>query len=260
MRRLLTLCALTIAIVVSYSTPIHAVIIGPINSGNRVIRGAPGTEHLLGTLDVLAALVGRGCNVTATSTNNESVHPNTDLIIRSANNELVLSDVERDADGIINRPDLLLTLAPSRRPLRPTRTRRRLLRRLRSPRGLSRHATHDGRSATDTDAGYRTARTTPAACARGHTTTHARSGAAPHRRRMVARRHRRDALPASVPSQSDTAAHTAEVERLTPRISIRPHLPLTRGDVPEALRIQPDSRHARGQRFKSVTAHNPHGS
>ena len=112
MRRLLTLCALITAIVVSYSTPLHAVIIGPINSGNRVIRGAPGSEHLLGTLDVLAALVGRGCNVTATSTNNESVHPNTDLIIRSANNELVLSDVERDADGIINRPDLLLTLAP----------------------------------------------------------------------------------------------------------------------------------------------------
>jgi hypothetical protein len=59
------------------------------------VFGAPGSEHLLGTVAVPADDVGRECGVAAEGMNNESVHPDTDLIVRSGDGELVVPDVER---------------------------------------------------------------------------------------------------------------------------------------------------------------------
>jgi hypothetical protein len=62
---------------------------------DTVARGAPGTVHVLTTTPVAPEDVGRECAVAAEGTNNESVHPNTDLLVRSDTGEVVLADVER---------------------------------------------------------------------------------------------------------------------------------------------------------------------
>jgi hypothetical protein len=60
-----------------------------------VVEGAPGTVHLLATVPVDADDVGRECGVVAQGVNNESVHPNSDLLVRSGGDEVVVPDVER---------------------------------------------------------------------------------------------------------------------------------------------------------------------
>jgi hypothetical protein len=62
---------------------------------DTVVRGAPGTVHVLSTTPVAPEDVGRVCAVAAEGINNESVHPNNDLIVRSNTGEVVLADVER---------------------------------------------------------------------------------------------------------------------------------------------------------------------
>jgi hypothetical protein len=60
-----------------------------------VVEGAPGTVHLLATVPVDGDDVGRECGVVAQGVNNESVHPNSDLLVRSGGDEVVVPDVER---------------------------------------------------------------------------------------------------------------------------------------------------------------------
>jgi hypothetical protein len=62
---------------------------------DTVVRGEPGSVHQLTSVPVAAGDVGRECTVAAEGINNESVHPNSDLLVRSGNSEVVIPDVER---------------------------------------------------------------------------------------------------------------------------------------------------------------------
>ena len=64
------------------------------------MTGAPGSEHLLATAAVAAEDVGRECSVVVEGVNNESTHPNTDLLVRSGGGEVVASDVEREPNAV----------------------------------------------------------------------------------------------------------------------------------------------------------------
>jgi LPXTG-motif cell wall-anchored protein len=74
---------------------------------DTVVRGAPGSEHLLATERVAPEDQGRECSVVVEGLNNESTHPNTDVLVRSGGSEVVALDVERvpdvrtEADGTI---------------------------------------------------------------------------------------------------------------------------------------------------------------
>jgi hypothetical protein len=63
-----------------------------------VERGDEGSELLLATEPVPAEDVGRECDVVVEGANNSSVHPNTDLLVRSGDSEVEMLDVEREAD------------------------------------------------------------------------------------------------------------------------------------------------------------------
>jgi LPXTG-motif cell wall-anchored protein len=68
---------------------------------SETIRDAPGSVHVVSVTDVDPAFVGGTCDVTVTGENNASVHPNSDILIDSANT-VVVPDVERaaGAEGI----------------------------------------------------------------------------------------------------------------------------------------------------------------
>jgi len=63
---------------------------------SQTIRDAPGSVHVISVSNVDPAIVGSTCDVTITGENNASVHPNSDILIASANQVAVL-DVERAA-------------------------------------------------------------------------------------------------------------------------------------------------------------------
>jgi LPXTG-motif cell wall-anchored protein len=65
---------------------------------DTVVRGEPGSEHLLATESIAPEDAGRECRVAAEGVNNESIHPNTDLLVRSGGSEVVVPDVEREPD------------------------------------------------------------------------------------------------------------------------------------------------------------------
>jgi hypothetical protein len=62
---------------------------------DAVVRGEPGSVHVLKTVPVAPQAAGRVCAVAAQGINNESVHPNSDLLVRSDASEVVIFDVER---------------------------------------------------------------------------------------------------------------------------------------------------------------------
>jgi LPXTG-motif cell wall-anchored protein len=65
---------------------------------DTVVRGESGSEHLLATESIAPEDAGRECRVAAEGVNNESTHPNTDLVVRSGGSEVVVPDVEREPD------------------------------------------------------------------------------------------------------------------------------------------------------------------
>lgn len=65
-----------------------------------VVRGDAGSEHLLVTEPVPAEHQGKECTATVGGANNESVHPDTNLIVRSGESEIELLDIEREAGAI----------------------------------------------------------------------------------------------------------------------------------------------------------------
>jgi hypothetical protein len=67
---------------------------------DTVVRGEEGSVHLLATEPVAAQDVGRECEVVVVGANNPSVHPNTDLLVRSGDSEVEVLDVERAPDVI----------------------------------------------------------------------------------------------------------------------------------------------------------------
>jgi len=70
--------------------------IGHMEPGFPRGRTAPGSVHLVSTTNVDPALDGGTCDVTVTGENNTSVHPNSDILIASAN-QVTVPDVERSA-------------------------------------------------------------------------------------------------------------------------------------------------------------------
>jgi LPXTG-motif cell wall-anchored protein len=76
---------------------------------SEVIRAAPGSTHVAATVAVDPAHVNGSCDVSVIGENNESVHPNTDIFVASAN-EVVAQDVERMAGNVVTPADGTLLL------------------------------------------------------------------------------------------------------------------------------------------------------
>jgi hypothetical protein len=79
---------------------------------NETIRDTPGSVHVVRVTDVDPANVAGTCDVTVTGENNQSVHPNSDILIASANN-IAVRDVERSAGAEAIPADGTLELGPT---------------------------------------------------------------------------------------------------------------------------------------------------
>lgn len=77
---------------------------------NTVARGDAGTEAVLATVAIAPEDVGRTCTVVVAGENNPSVHPDTDIIVRSGETMVVAEDVER-APGAVTEAEGELVLA-----------------------------------------------------------------------------------------------------------------------------------------------------
>ena len=64
---------------------------------DTVVRGDPGSVHEVAEMAVPVDRVGLRCSVQ--STNNRSVHPDTDLLVSSGTSMVTLFDVERERRG-----------------------------------------------------------------------------------------------------------------------------------------------------------------
>jgi hypothetical protein len=67
---------------------------------DTVARGGVGAEEELAVEEIPAEAVGWSCDVVAAGENNESVHPNNDIIVRSGDSSVELLDVEREAGAV----------------------------------------------------------------------------------------------------------------------------------------------------------------
>jgi len=101
MRRFLTVVGFAVAPVVFVAAPAWAqaepILEIPLGT---VVRGAPGSEHLLATVPVAPEDVGQECGAVVVGANNSSVHPNTDLFLRSGGSEVTALDVEREPGAV----------------------------------------------------------------------------------------------------------------------------------------------------------------
>ena len=75
-----------------------------------VVYGEPGSVYEILSADVPADQAGLSCTVTTSSANNPSVHPDSDLLVTSGDEQIVLSDVESAPDGT-KKVDGTLTLS-----------------------------------------------------------------------------------------------------------------------------------------------------
>jgi hypothetical protein len=66
---------------------------------DTVVYGDPGSVKVISTQAVGAGLVGEECAVFGDAENNDSVHPNSDLIISSNGDFVLIPDVERLGNG-----------------------------------------------------------------------------------------------------------------------------------------------------------------
>lgn len=74
----------------------------PVDSIVRIPDGEPvGWETLVGSADVGSEFQGQECAVRAIAENQESVHPNNNLIVRSGSSEVVVPDVENTPNQVI---------------------------------------------------------------------------------------------------------------------------------------------------------------
>ena len=64
-----------------------------------VVRGAPGSEATVGSLDVPFQYQGLPCEVELIGENNESTHPNNDLTIKTGDESYTFKDIESVAFG-----------------------------------------------------------------------------------------------------------------------------------------------------------------
>ena len=80
--------------------PVLAVTVDLMIPIESVVRGPNGSQHLLTTVAVPAENQGQECRVAAEARNQDSVHPDSNLLIASATSVEIL-DVENDAYGIV---------------------------------------------------------------------------------------------------------------------------------------------------------------
>ena len=113
MRKVLLATGAGLGLLLLFAAPAGAQTLPDIIVDERVPatgRAAPGSVHLVGSDNVDAALVGATCDVNVDLANNQSTHPNSDLIITSGSSTVVALDVERDADAIIDTTPGTITL------------------------------------------------------------------------------------------------------------------------------------------------------
>jgi hypothetical protein len=84
------------------TVPDDGVVVIPLDT---VVRGDPGSTHLVAEVKVPASKVGLLCSVQAT--NNRSVHPDTNLIVSSDSSTVTLADVERERHVTTDSDSLL---------------------------------------------------------------------------------------------------------------------------------------------------------
>ena len=65
---------------------------------STVVRGEPGSVHHIASVAVDPDLRGLECRVAARAANQSSVHPDTDLVVSSGGEEVILRDVERSPE------------------------------------------------------------------------------------------------------------------------------------------------------------------
>jgi hypothetical protein len=75
---------------------------------DTLVRAEPGSEHLLGSAEVPAELIGVTCPVAAVAQNQTSVHPGNNLVVATDGDSIVLEDVER-APGAVTVAEEELT-------------------------------------------------------------------------------------------------------------------------------------------------------
>lgn len=64
------------------------------------VSGDVGSSVGMGSADVAAELVGRSCNVVATVTNQESVHPGNTLVVTSGDSSVSIGGIEDEAGAV----------------------------------------------------------------------------------------------------------------------------------------------------------------
>jgi hypothetical protein len=72
-----------------------------------VVTGAEGEVVEVASQPIDADLVGAECSGTLTIANNDSVHPNNDLILTSGDDEEVITDVESEPEGTLTLDETL---------------------------------------------------------------------------------------------------------------------------------------------------------
>ena len=113
MRKVLLATGAALGLLLVFAAPAGAQTLPDITVDQRVPatgHAAPGSVHLVATENVDPELVGSTCDVNVNLANNQSTHPNSDLIISSGSSTVVALDVERDADAIIDTTPGTITL------------------------------------------------------------------------------------------------------------------------------------------------------
>jgi hypothetical protein len=100
MRRLITVLGVGVLALTlfSFASPASAVddIVIPIDT---IVRGDEGDVEVVATVAVDPELVGDTCSAELTDSNNESTHPNNDLIVTSGSWNETIPDVESEANS-----------------------------------------------------------------------------------------------------------------------------------------------------------------
>jgi uncharacterized repeat protein (TIGR01451 family) len=107
-RLLVVAAALAVfASLVAISAPVASASIDISIPIDTIVKAQPGSETLLATVDS-SDFAGLECTVSAVSTNQDSTHPNNDLIVASDGTSVVLEDVEAVPGATINADGVLL--------------------------------------------------------------------------------------------------------------------------------------------------------
>jgi hypothetical protein len=93
-------CALVLVAMLIGVVPVLAATVDITIPIETIIRGAAGSEHVLDIVDVPAESQGEVCRVAVVARNQDSEHPNSDLLISSVN-EVEVLDVENTAYGTV---------------------------------------------------------------------------------------------------------------------------------------------------------------